>query len=151
MHSIQTDLMKQASNDHNWKLVIVDRKSVLRIRIRDPVPFFTPGSGMGTPGWTIRIINISQSLKKLFLRLKYLNSLMRIRNPWWKIHWSGIRIPDPRSATRQKIKIFYSRLQVPVLVYLRISNFRSLHISRERVQLLNSWNLFIFVIFWDHL
>jgi hypothetical protein len=66
--------------------------------------FLTPGSGMGKnririrdtyPGRTTRII--SDSLKPIF-ELKYLNYLMRIRDPGWKKFGSGmenIRIRDP--------------------------------------------------------
>jgi hypothetical protein len=58
----------------------------IRIRIRDEQP--------GSYG-------ISKSLKKQFLGLKYLNSLMRIQDgknsdPGWKKFISGINIPDPQ-------------------------------------------------------
>jgi hypothetical protein len=43
------------------------------------------------PGWTTRII--FTRAKKNFLGLKYLNSLMRIRDPGWQNF--GSRIPDP--------------------------------------------------------
>ncbi len=80
------------------------RVPVLRIRIRDWVPFWPldPGSGMGEsqhpdPGWTTRIIffRALETIVLLFCGLKYLNSLMRIRDPGWKKVGSGINIPDP--------------------------------------------------------
>jgi hypothetical protein len=51
--------------------------------------FVTPGSesGMNNPD------HISESLETIF-GLKYLNSLMRIRDPGWKKFGSGIKIPD---------------------------------------------------------
>jgi hypothetical protein len=60
-----------------------------------------PGSGMNNPDhifWSLETIFL------LFLGLKYLNSLMRIRDPGWRQFGSGIRdgkksdpgyIPDP--------------------------------------------------------
>ncbi len=86
---------------------------VLRIRIRDQVPFWPldpgarmgkksrSGSGMFTPG------HISESLETIFW-VKILKFLMRIRtprseifltlDPEWKNSdtWSGINIPDPQ-------------------------------------------------------
>ncbi len=55
---------------------------VLRIRIRDPVPFspLDPESGMNNPE------HIFYSLETIFLGLKYikyLNSFMRIQDPRW--------------------------------------------------------------------
>jgi hypothetical protein len=47
-----------------------------------------PGSGMNNP------VNIFYSLETiflLFLGLKYLNSLMRIRDPGWRQFGSGVR------------------------------------------------------------
>jgi hypothetical protein len=41
---------------------------------------------------------ISESLETIFV-LKYLNSLMRIRDPGWKKFGSGIRDKHPRSGT----------------------------------------------------
>jgi hypothetical protein len=52
---------------------------------------FGSGSGIKKPGSYIRA-------KKIFFGLKYLTSLMRIRNPGWKKFESGkekIRIWDP--------------------------------------------------------
>ncbi len=51
--------------------------------------FLAPGAGsaMNNPN------HISESLDTTF-GLKYLNSLMRIRDPWWKKFGSGINIPD---------------------------------------------------------
>jgi hypothetical protein len=39
--------------------------------------------------------HVSENLKTIF-RLKFLNSLMRIRDPEWKKFGSGINIPDPQ-------------------------------------------------------
>jgi hypothetical protein len=47
------------------------------------------GSGMNNTDY------ISESLKTIF-GLKYLNSLMWIRDPGWKKVESGIKIPDPQ-------------------------------------------------------
>jgi hypothetical protein len=77
------------------KSCLVSYFTVLRIRIRDPVPFDPwirdpgwvesqhpdPGSGMNNPD------HIFQSLETIFfvfLGLKYLNTLMRIRDPGWE-------------------------------------------------------------------
>ncbi len=72
--------------------------------------FMTPGSGMGKkirtrirdpdPWWTTRIIFPSE-LRHNFFGLKYLNSLMRIRDgknsdPGWKKFGFGTNIPDPQ-------------------------------------------------------
>jgi hypothetical protein len=48
------------------------------------------GSGSGINN----LDHISESLEQFF-GLKYLNSLMRIRDPGWKKLTSGINIPDP--------------------------------------------------------
>ncbi len=82
------------------------------LRIRNPVSdaFLIPGSGMGNnqdprSGYGMNNPdNISESLEAIFWGLKYSNSLMRIRDPWWKIFVSEIRnekirIRDPGSAT----------------------------------------------------
>ncbi len=42
--------------------------------------------------------HISDLLETIF-GLKYLNSLMRLRNPVWKKLGSGINIPDPQHCT----------------------------------------------------
>jgi hypothetical protein len=47
------------------------------------------GSGMNNPD------HVSESLKQFF-GLKYLNSLMQIRDPGWKKFRSGINNPDPQ-------------------------------------------------------
>jgi hypothetical protein len=51
--------------------------------------------------------HISESLENHFFELKYLNSLMRIRDrkirirdPRWKKFGSGINIPDPQSFSK---------------------------------------------------
>ncbi len=58
-------------------------KPVLRIRIRDPVPFLPPGSGMGKKSGSRSGMNnpdhISESLETVF----WVNSFMRIRDPGW--------------------------------------------------------------------
>jgi hypothetical protein len=88
----------------------------VEISVADPDPGY-PGSGMGEsqhpdPGLTIRII-FFRCLKPFFcfFGLKYLNSVMRIRDPGWRQFGSGIRdgkkldpgsginIPDPGSST----------------------------------------------------
>ncbi len=96
---------------------------VLRIRIRDPVPFWlldlgsgmcrksASGSGMSNPD------HIFQSLETIFLvflGLKYLNSLMRIRDPESGMETvrirdgkksdpgSGINIPDPQHCLQRR-------------------------------------------------
>ncbi len=93
---------------------------MLRIRIRDPglVAFLTPGSGIrdgrkSASGSGIRDEQPGSYFLELrnhffaFFGLKYLNSLMRIRDPGWRQFGSGIRdgkksdpgsginIPDP--------------------------------------------------------
>ena len=100
--------------------------AVLRIRIRDPDPgsgirdpglgaFLTPGSGIrdgrkSASGSGIRDKQPGSYFLELrnhffaFLGLKYLNSLMRIRDPGWRQFGSGmeksrIRDKHPGSAT----------------------------------------------------
>jgi hypothetical protein len=63
-----------------------------------------PGSGMGgkSAGSGIRDEQPGSyflELKNNFLELKYLNSLMLIRDPGWKKVGSGIRDKHPGSAT----------------------------------------------------
>ncbi len=84
---------------------------VLRIRIQDPGPFLPldPGSGMGKsqhpdPGYFLE-------LRNHFFGLKYLNSLMRIRDgdssyPGSGMEKSRIRDKHPGSATLQKSHCF---------------------------------------------
>jgi hypothetical protein len=75
------------------------QKSVMRIRIRDPMPFWPlePGSGMvkkSGSGFGVNINNtdhISESLNNFFFGLKYWNSFMWIRDPRWENFGSGIR------------------------------------------------------------
>jgi hypothetical protein len=75
---------------------------VLRIRIRDPGlgAFLTPGSGVGEsrhpdPGSGMNnpdhFFKSLETILLLFWGLKYLNSLMRIRDPGWRQFGSGIR------------------------------------------------------------
>ena len=62
--------------------------------VADPDPrsgaFLTPGSGMGRKS--------ASGSGNRFFGLKYLNSLMRIRDPGWRQSdpGSGINIPDPQ-------------------------------------------------------
>jgi hypothetical protein len=117
-------------------------EAVLWIRIRDPgsSAFLTPGSGIRDgkqigSGFRIRIRDDQPGsyfleLRNHFLELKYLNSLVRIRDPgsgmetifWVKIlkffdsdadpdpgsgmekFGSGINIPDPQHWEKQKQK-----------------------------------------------
>jgi hypothetical protein len=72
------------------------------VRIRDPVPFLTPGSGMmgkktGSGYGMINPDHISEGLETNFSSYKILNLLMRIRDPGWKNS-------DPGSATLVRIK-----------------------------------------------
>ncbi len=75
--------------------------TVLRIRIRDPVPLgpLDPGSGMGEKSGPGSGMNnpdhISESLETIFGG-KILNSLIRIWDPVWKKFGSGINILDPQ-------------------------------------------------------
>ncbi len=83
---------------------------VSRIRIRDQGlgAFVTPGSWMGrksASGSGIRDEQPGSYFLELrnhffvFLGLKYLNTLMRIRDPGWRQFGSGIRDKRPGSAT----------------------------------------------------
>ncbi len=109
--------------------------AVLRIRIRDP------GSGIGClfdpwirdpgwekvsirirdPGWPTRIIffRALETIFLLFWGLKYLNSLMRIRDPRWRQFGSGIRDKHPGSAT----------LPPRFIIYHRNHRFKTIHFS----------------------
>ncbi len=74
------------------------------LRIRDTVPFWPRDPGLvesqhPDPGWITR-----KPFFKIVLGLKYLNSLMRIRDPGWRQIGSGmeksrIRDKHPGSAT----------------------------------------------------
>ncbi len=55
------------------------------------------GLSQWVQGWTTRII-FPGACPPLF-GLKYLNSLMRIRDPGWKKFGSGINIPDPQHCS----------------------------------------------------
>jgi hypothetical protein len=72
------------------------------LRIRDPVPLLTPGSGMGkNSGFGSGLNNldhISESLETIFW-VKYLNSLILILDPEWKKFGSGIGDKHLGSAT----------------------------------------------------
>ncbi len=79
----------------------VHNLAVLRIRIRDPMPFWrlVPGTGSGMNNQD----HISDSLETTIFWLKYLDSLIRIRDgknsdPGWKKFWSEIRDKNPGSA-----------------------------------------------------
>jgi hypothetical protein len=87
---------------------IVLKKTVLRIRDPGSGAFLTPGSGMvrkSASGSGFRDEQPGSYFLELrnhffgFLGLKYLNSLMRIRDPGWKKVGSGIRDKHPGSAT----------------------------------------------------
>jgi hypothetical protein len=66
----------------------------------DPDPgstaFLTPGSGMGKNSGSGSGMNnpdhISECLETILFGLKYLNSLMRIRDPGWKNWYPGFGI-----------------------------------------------------------
>jgi hypothetical protein len=91
---------------------------VLRIRIRDPgsVAFLAPASGIRDPRWVKSKGSGSRirdeqpgsyflALRNHFFGLKYLNSLVRIRDPGWKQFGSGIRDEkksDPSFGSRDK-------------------------------------------------
>jgi hypothetical protein len=84
----------------------------LLIGVANPDPgfgaFLTPASGMGkksgSGSWMNNPDHISDSLETIFWGLKYLNSLIQIRDPGWKSDpvWkkfvSGINIPDPQDC-----------------------------------------------------
>jgi hypothetical protein len=72
-----------------------------------------PGSGMNNPD---HIFYSLETIFLLFWGLKYLNSLMRIRDPRWRLRdgkksdlGSGINIPDPPHC------YFHSLLRLTVL------------------------------------
>jgi hypothetical protein len=61
-----------------------------------------PGSGMNNPD---HIFKSLETIFLLFLGLKYLNSLMRFRDPGWRQFGSGIRDgkkSDPGSGNQDK-------------------------------------------------
>ncbi len=102
---LKIDISRTAGHTPNEKR----RKAVLRIRIRDPVPFWPldPGSGMGKQSESGSGIRDEQpgsyflELRNHFLGIKYLNSLMRmdtirfgIRDGKKSVSGSGINIPD---------------------------------------------------------
>ncbi len=78
--------------------------AVLRIRIRDPVPFLTPVSGIGDPGWVKNRILDEQhgsyfrELRNQFFGLKYLNYLMWIQDPGSGMENIRTRDKHPGSA-----------------------------------------------------
>ncbi len=84
--------------------------------IREPMPFWTldQGSGMGKKSWSGYGIRIRyeqpgsyfRKLKKLFFGLKYLNPLIRIRDPGLEKVGSGIRDKHSWSATLVKVLKF---------------------------------------------
>ncbi len=107
-------------NVRSW-IVCVTKRSILSVSVADPGSgaFLTPGSGMGrksASGSGIRDEQPGSYFLELrnhfhffgFLGLKYLNFLMRIRDPGWRQFVSGIRdgkksnpgsginIPDPQ-------------------------------------------------------
>ncbi len=97
------------------KKLVFDLKNTLIVSVANPDPgsgaFLTPGSGMGRKSASRSGMNnpdhIFKSLETIFsffFGLKYLNSLMPIRDgdssdPGWKKVGSGIRDKHPGSAT----------------------------------------------------
>ncbi len=89
--------------------------AVLRIRIRDPVPFWPicPGSGMGRKPVSGSGIRDEQpgsyflEFRNHFFGLQYSNSLLRIRDeknsdPGFGTEKFGIHIPDPQHCKNSK-------------------------------------------------
>jgi hypothetical protein len=99
IHSLQSRVHKLGVKTLKWATV--------RIQIRDPgsSAFLTPWSGI-RDGQKVRIRDEQpgsyfRELKKQFFGSKYLNSLMRIRDPGWKKFGSGmekIRIQDGKNS-----------------------------------------------------
>jgi hypothetical protein len=57
------------------------------------------GSGMNNPN------HISESIETIFgLKILYLNSWMRIRDPGWKKFGSGLNISDPQHCWSSTVK-----------------------------------------------
>jgi hypothetical protein len=81
------------------------------LRIRDPVPFWPldPGSGIGKKSG----FNNPDHTSEQFLELKYLNSLIwirdgkksRIPDPGWKNVGSGMNVPDLHTAIPNYLKL----------------------------------------------
>jgi hypothetical protein len=78
------------------------------------------GSGMNNPN------HISESLETIFLELKYLNSLMRIREPGWKKNrirpgmekiWIRDKHPDPQHCKKRKFVVRGG--ECPTVKYLK--------------------------------
>jgi hypothetical protein len=69
-----------------------------------------PGSGMNNPD---HIFLSLETIFFAFLGLKYLNSLMRIRDPGWKKVGSGINIPDRHTANLVGKSGIWIRFQRP--------------------------------------
>ncbi len=90
------------SKPHHPTKIQKTLKTVLLFLIRDPVPFWSldPGSGMDKKSGSGSGMNnpdhISKSLETIF-GLKYVNSLMRIRDTGWK----KIQIRDPWSGMKK--------------------------------------------------
>ncbi len=70
--------------------------SSVRIRNRDPVPFWPLGKISGIRIRDEQPGSYFRELRSNFLGLNNLNSLMRIRNPGWKKFGSRINIADPQ-------------------------------------------------------
>ena len=71
---------------------------------------FTPGTGIRDgsnqdPDRDEQPGSYFRELKKQFFGLKYLNSLMWIRDPGWKKVGSGIIIPDPQHWLLARVAI----------------------------------------------
>jgi hypothetical protein len=116
---------------------------VLRIRIRDPVPFWplNPGPGMGKnqdlyPGSASGMSNpdhFSESAETIFWVKIRVNSLMRIRDlrwknsdPGWNKFGSGINIADPQYCS--PISVFLT------LICCSVSTW-TIFISQKRLQI----------------
>ncbi len=91
--------------NHDFEFTIPGTESISTssvLRIRGPVPFLTPGCGMGKNQdpdlrWTTQII--FPRVYKEFFGWKYLNSLMRIRDGKFFDPGSGINLTDPQRWT----------------------------------------------------
>ncbi len=111
-----------------------------RTSVADPVSgaFLTPGSGMGKkvririqdPWWTTQPGSYFLELRNHFFGLKYLNSLMRIRDGkiriralGWKKVGSGINIPDPQYFD-EPYKIFLHCAHITFVILIAVLRIR---------------------------
>ncbi len=104
---------------------------VLRIRIRDLVPFWPPdpGSGLGKkkqdsdPGWK-KPGSYFRKLRNQLFGLKYFNYLMRIRDPGWKKFGCGIRDgknSDPGCLSRIRTTAYSEKKVSSTLLLVQIA------------------------------